>query len=143
VTLKSPEQTWALAMPGDQAAFQGEWPLANLQPEGRAHIWNVMVRRGEVTADVRLHAGEPMALPASAHALAWVIEGTFLVSDASGQALCTLEADEGLHQHPIRPQAPSAALSLQPVTRHARLLCTRLSPIVTPRGAGTRSPTGT
>lgn len=143
VTLQAPDRSWALASPGDQAIFQGEWPLANLQPEGRAHIWNVMVRRGAVAADVRLHTDEPMALSAHAHALAWVVQGTFLVCDAAGQPLCTLDVDEGLHQHPVRPQALAATLTLRPMTPRARLLCTRLSPLVTRRDAGTRSPTGT
>jgi len=143
VRLHGPTHAWALDAPGKLACFPGEAALENTQPDTAALIWNVMVRRGDIAADVRLHTDEPIALPAHSHALVWVVQGAFLLSDASGQALCTLDADEGLHQRPIGPQASATALSLRPMSPRARLLCTRLSPIVTPRGAGTRSPTGT
>lgn len=112
---------WPLNVPGDLAHFAGETPMDNAPPEHEALIWNVMARRGHVRAQVHVHQGLPLTVPATGHSLIWVLHGTFLVRTAEGHDLFLLAADEGLH-HP----GPSAGLTLEPASPEARLVCTHL-----------------
>jgi len=121
VRLRGAERDWNLAVPGDMARFAGELSLENAPPESEARIWNVMVRRGQVHAEVQVFAGQDVPLPGDGHALVWVLQGSFRVVSPAGDELFCLEADEGLHRRP----AP-CGLVLLPASSDARLVRTQL-----------------
>jgi environmental stress-induced protein Ves len=122
-------RTWALNQPGDLACFAGEAPLRNTQPTLPAQIWNVMVRRGALQAQVRCVDDQPWTSPHGGIHFVWVLNGVW-TSDAVGH----LGVDEGWWLDAADP-----TLALRPLTSGARLLHTWISP----QPAGTRSPTGT
>jgi environmental stress-induced protein Ves len=119
LTLRGPQQDWALQVPGDQARFPGEWPLANTTPETDALIWNLMVRRGEASAELVVQHAVPVELPGDGDTFTWVMRGRYRLAAPDGADHGPLDGGEGLHSRKARdvwgrwtlnPASPDACL---------------------------------
>ena len=95
LALEGADGTVEFERPGSLAAFPGERALAARAPARPARLWNVMVRRGRVRAEVRAHRGPEALLPAGADALLFVAEGEAAASFAGGFET-RIPAGEGL-----------------------------------------------
>lgn len=123
VRLRSDARCWDLRQPGDVASYPGELALANGEPGTQALFWNVMTRRGRVSAAVQvlpLPAHGPWRLPTHGHHLVWVIRGacalTYLDQGpglarpapehfGADEGFCLADASAGLCLHPLTPDA--------------------------------------
>lgn len=128
LTLRGPQHHWVFDAVGVQATFPGELPLhATLGPEGAARLWNVMVDRTALRADVRVHRGDHGVLEAAATGVLVVLSGRLVVGGDTAVAAAgegwTLGPDEGMVlTEPLPP------LSLHAVDGPACWVMTRFVP---------------
>ena len=113
---------WTLAQPGDCARFAGEAALSNLAPTDEALVWNLMLRRGQASAQVRVSAGERLRMDSRRHTLVWLLQGQYVVTTEDGAELMALDLDDGLHGQP-----GGQAWQIQPASPDARLLVTEIA----------------
>lgn len=96
LTLQGPQEHWVLEGVGAVARFPGELPLhATLGPAGAARLWNVMVDREAVRAEVAVHHGDVGTLERLTSGVLVVLAGTLQVR-APGAPPLSLGPDQGL-----------------------------------------------
>jgi environmental stress-induced protein Ves len=96
LALQGPRERWVFEGVGAVARFPGELPLhATPGAEGSARLWNVMVERSVLRADVRVHRADAGTLAAARSALLVVIDGALGLRDGA-TPLLTLGPEEGL-----------------------------------------------
>lgn len=95
LVLQGPQERVVFEGLGAVARFPGEWPLQATLGEGAARLWNVMVDREALRADVQVHRGDSAVLDLPSTAVLMVVDGALDVLDGPA-ALMTLGAGEGL-----------------------------------------------
>lgn len=95
LTLQGPQESVVFEGLGAVARFPGEWPLQAALGAGPARLWNVMVDRETLRADVQVHRGDRAVLDAPSTAVLLVVDGALDVLDDVAP-LMTLAAGEGL-----------------------------------------------
>lgn len=120
--LPAPARQWSLLQPGDNAQFAGELTLDNLAPQTEALVWNVMLLRGQVDAQVEVSAHALLHLAVDRHNLVWLLQGAYVVMTEDGNEVMSLKAGEGLQSSPGGPP-----WRLRPTSPDARLLLTTIS----------------
>lgn len=110
-TVAGAPQRWAFEGVGALARFPGELPLwATPGPGGVARLWNVMVERGSLRADVQVHRADGGRLDQGVVGVLVVLEGRLDVGLDAALPLLTLGPEEGLLlcdlSQPLVLQAP-------------------------------------
>ena len=80
---------------GSQLQFPGEWSLHCSAPEGCTQLLNIMVRRGQATANVQVVENAALALAPGGQQLVLVLRGSFQLRSHGGSSH-TLSARTGL-----------------------------------------------
>lgn len=112
LSLQGPQERWVFEGIGALACFAGETPLqATLGAAGAARLWNVMVDRATVRADVQVHRGTTGALAPAASAVLIVLDGSLEVRTGVPGPGLSLGSEEGLVvsdlQAPLQLHAPA------------------------------------
>lgn len=124
VQLHSDGRVWDLVQRGDMAAYPGELALANGEPGTEALFWNVMARRGQVSATVQVLRGHDLGawpLPTQGHSLVWVVHGACALTGGAMPVPAHFGAAQGFGLADT-----SAGFSLQLRTPDTLLLHTHL-----------------
>ena len=123
IVLRAASGSMRLARVGDGVAFPGEQVLNGELIDGPVRVWNVMTRRGTVTASIHVHRNPPAALYAYDVALviagefAWHSPGGHEEIAGTGEGICAVTAVD--------------APALQPLCKLSQLLCTVIHTAVT------------
>jgi len=99
LTLQGPDECWVFEGIGAVARFPGELPVhASPGPTGAARLWNVMVDRATLRAEVAVHRGHRGTLARLTSGVLVVLDGTLKVSlpGVPDAPLLSLRPEEGL-----------------------------------------------
>lgn len=116
--LNSETDAWHFDGLGSVAQFSGERMLQCSKPGVPTQLWNVMVRRGQAEAHLRIVEDQTVDLPLAPDVLVLVLRGCFELTMHRAETQ-TFAAGEGLHlQGRVAPErlAPCEAKSLLLIT---------------------------